>query len=213
MTSADRTIHDPGTGRGKTRPVVMGRRGVVACGHYLAAATIAWFREHGYDMIPGDGLTPAGVCAVPDALVSSLDRFGTQDFATVAEGAIGFARDGYPMSEAQRQAIAACAPRFRGEWPGSASVLLPGGKVPKFWTSHYPSLFYPHTAHPGNLTLERRGDRIDDLAGQLKAKGHVIAFSDPWTGDNTMVCATDEAHGILRAAANPRFTTSYALAF
>jgi len=198
-----------GTG---TRPVVMGKHGVVACGHYLAAelgihimrsggnaidagvamvlaesllefqafgfggevptliysvrdkkvyeingntvapkaATIPWFKEHGYDMIPGDGwrsdvpgagdgFMPAGVCAVPDALVNMLDRFGTMSFAEIAEGAIKFAEDGYPMYSTQRRAIIGgyqsvergLEKRFREEWPSSGAVFLPNGKVPE----------------------------------------------------------------------------------
>ncbi len=185
--------HDPGTGWGKTRPVVMGQRGIVACGHYLAAelgvnimrqggnaidagvamvlaesilefqsfgfggevptlvysaqdhiayevngnmampqaATIDWFKSNGYAMIPGDGFMPAGVCAVFDALITMLDRFGRLSFAQIAEGAIGFARDGYPMYQSQRNSIAACAKRFEEEWPSSAEVFLPDGRLPE----------------------------------------------------------------------------------
>ena len=187
------SVHDPGTGWGRTRPIVMGQRGVVACGHYLAAelgmhilrnggnavdagvsmvlaeailefqsfglggevptlvysakdrrvyeidgnmtmpkaATIEWFREHGYRMIPGDGFTPAGVSAVLDAMIHALDRFGTMSFAEVAGGAIGFARDGYPMYQSQAKSIADHAARFAEEWPTSAAVFLPGGDVPE----------------------------------------------------------------------------------
>jgi len=186
-------VHDPGVGQGKTRPVVMGLHGVVACGHYLAAelginimrqggnaidagaamvlaesllefqsfgfggevptlvyyaqenkvyevngnmtvpkaATIDWFKEHGYKMIPGDGFTPAGVCAVLDAVVHMLDRFGTMSFGEIAAGAIRLAREGYPMYEAQQQGIVYMADRFKREWPTSAVLFLPDGKVPQ----------------------------------------------------------------------------------
>ena len=57
-------------------------------------SSIQWFKEHGYDMIPGDGwrlditgtgdgFMPAGVRAVLDALVNMLDRFGTMSFTEI----------------------------------------------------------------------------------------------------------------------------------
>ncbi len=176
-----------------TRTAVMGQRGVVACGHYLAAeigitvmrnggnaidagiamvlaqslletqdfgfggeaptliysarddkvyeisgntrapkaATIAWFRDHGYTKIPGDGLVCAGVPALPDAVVNILDRFGTMSFEDVAEYAIDLAGNGYPMYEAQLLALRNSEKRMREEWPTSGAEYLPNDRIPE----------------------------------------------------------------------------------
>ena len=85
--------------------------------------------------------------------------------------------------------------------------------APKFWTRHFPSLFYPHKAHPGNVTLEGRIENLNEIIEALKKKGHKVVVSNPWKGDNTMICMIDHKHKIFKAAANPRFTRSYALAW
>ena len=96
------------------------------------AATIKKLKELGYDKIPDDGFMPAGVCAVLDAVVNMLDRFGTMSFAEVAEGAIRLAEQGYPMYEGQRQRIIQNEKRFKEEWPTSAALFLrEGGRIPE----------------------------------------------------------------------------------
>jgi len=85
--------------------------------------------------------------------------------------------------------------------------------APKFWTRHFPSLFYPHNARPGNAMLEGRMENLDRIAEALKKKGHNVVIENPWTGDNTMICTIDHKHKILKAAVNPRFRTSCALAW
>src|SRR5512138_3539870 len=47
------------------------------------AFTIDWCREHGIDLIPGDGYLPACVPAPVDTWGSALARFGTLRFADV----------------------------------------------------------------------------------------------------------------------------------
>jgi gamma-glutamyltranspeptidase/glutathione hydrolase len=83
--------------------------------------------------------------------------------------------------------------------------------TPKFWTMHFPSLFYPHRARPGSVFLEGRMANLEATAKALSKMGHVVEIVEPWTGDNTMVCAIDHEHGVLKAAANARFESSYAL--
>ncbi len=93
------------------------------------AATIEWFKKHGYKLIPLDGFMPAGVSAVLAAMVLALDRYGTLSFAQVAEGAIRLA-EGFPVYELWRSQ-AAYMKRSREEWPSSARLFLPGGRVPE----------------------------------------------------------------------------------
>ena len=91
-----------------------------------------WFEKNGIQMIPGDGLLPAGVPAAVDALVFMLDKWGTKSFADVSAGAIRLADKGFPMYHSFRNNIINTEKRFREEWPGSAAVFLPDGKVPNF---------------------------------------------------------------------------------
>jgi gamma-glutamyltranspeptidase / glutathione hydrolase len=97
-----------------------------------AAATIEEYRRRGVtDLIPGDCLLAAGVCAVPDALIAVLDRYGTLSLREVLEPAIQLAADGFPVYPGLRDVIVQNEARLRAEWPTSAALLLPDGRVPE----------------------------------------------------------------------------------
>jgi len=96
-----------------------------------AAATIQLFRELGIDMIPGDGFLAAVVPCVPATWILVLERFGTMRLADVLAPAIGLAGGGFPVYDGLRESISGAAERFRNEWPSSAEVFTPGGRVPE----------------------------------------------------------------------------------
>jgi len=97
-----------------------------------AAATIALYRdEYGLETIPGDGLLPATVPPAPASWILLLERFGTMRLADVLSPAIDLAENGFPMYDALRDAIRGVSDRIRNEWPSSAEVFLPGGRVPE----------------------------------------------------------------------------------
>jgi len=175
-----------------TRPVIMGTRGVVTSGHYLATAagfrimeqggnavdaaatmgfclnllepqsngiggevptliysaregkafaisgmgwspkafTIAWCREHGIDLIPGDGYLPACVPAVVDTWATAVARFGTMTFAQVMQPAIELAEKGFPVYEGLHASLDASARKFGEQYPTTAEVYCPNGRAP-----------------------------------------------------------------------------------
>ena len=104
------------------------------------AATIEWFRAHGHTLIPMAGVLPAGPCALPHALLTILDRFGTRSFADVATPALELAEGGFPLHAALRGpapahllgdfSIAGGADLFRKAWTSTAAVYLPDGRLP-----------------------------------------------------------------------------------
>ena len=93
-------------------------------------ATVEWFRKAGVDLIPGDGFLPATVPAAFGSWATALQRFGTLTLKDVLEPVIDYAASGFPLYHSLRNAIAGLARRFRAEWPSSAAVYLPDGKVP-----------------------------------------------------------------------------------
>ena len=181
-----------------TRPVVMGTRGVVTSGHYLATAagfrmmeqggnaidaaaamcfclnllepqsnglagevptliysarerkvyelsgmgwspqafTIDWCREHGIDLIPGDGYLPACVPAVVGAWAAALARFGTMSFGEVVQPAIELAENGYPVYDSLHNSLASNVAKFTELYPSTGEVYLPGGKAPELGELH-----------------------------------------------------------------------------
>ena len=79
--------------------------------------------------------------------------------------------------------------------------------APEFQTDHFPSSFFPRGADIGSLTVEARlGERA---IGELRARGHDVHVSDPWSLGR--VSAVARENGRLKAAANPRGMQGYAV--
>ena len=95
------------------------------------AATIDWFREHGYPLIPEDGFLPAVVPGAFDAWLTLLEEYGTFSLSEVMGPAIRMAGEGFPVYPTLVWALTRCAERFRAEWPASAETYLPGGGIPQ----------------------------------------------------------------------------------
>lgn len=80
-------------------------------------------------LIPSSGILPATVPGVLDAVVTALDRFGTKSLGEVMQPAIELA-DGFPIDELRVSYIEKTRKIFE-QWPESARLFLPGGRVPK----------------------------------------------------------------------------------
>lgn len=98
------------------------------------AATMDWFRGHGYKLIPEDGFLPAVVPGAFDAWLTLLDEYGTIGIGEAMKPAIEMAAEGFPFYSHLVTAIQRNEKRFRAEWPSSAEVYLPDGKAPKVGT-------------------------------------------------------------------------------
>jgi gamma-glutamyltranspeptidase/glutathione hydrolase len=114
-----------------------GERRVYAVNGNMAAparATPEAYRARGLRDVPDSGILAAGVPAAFGALVTALRRWGRLPLAEVIAPALALARDGFPVSEGLRDqhrfGIAAMEARFRAEWPASAKLYLPEGRVP-----------------------------------------------------------------------------------
>ena len=95
-----------------------------------AAASMDWFKAKGYGLIPEDGFTPATIPASFDAWLIALDEYGTFSLEEVMEPAIRLA-EGYPIQATMVRSIERSAERFSEEWPSTAEIYLPGGRVPE----------------------------------------------------------------------------------
>ena len=95
------------------------------------AATIDWFRARGIRLIPSDGFLPATVPAQFASWCTALLNFGTMSLADVLGPAVELAENGYPVYPALRSAIARVAERYQREWPTSAAIYLPNGRLPE----------------------------------------------------------------------------------
>ncbi len=123
-------------GPGGDAPIIIhdakaGRQHVI-CGQGVMpkAATRERFARLGLDLIPATGLLPAVVPGAFDALCLMLRDWGTRELTEVLEFAIGYARNGVPIVPRIGATIEGVRPLFEAEWPSSAAVFLPSGRVP-----------------------------------------------------------------------------------
>ena len=109
------------------------RRLRVVCGQgpAPAAATVGAFRGLGLDIVPGTGLLATCVPGTVDAWLLIARDYGTMDLARLLRPAIEFAGGGYPLVGHAVATIGSVEALFREEWPTSAAVYLPGGRLPE----------------------------------------------------------------------------------
>jgi gamma-glutamyltranspeptidase/glutathione hydrolase len=111
------------------------RRGAVrflnGAGRAAAAATIEWFRARGLDEIPLRGVVPATLTTpgAVDGWCQAHDAHGRLPLARVLDAAIGYARDGFPVTERLAGWTARTADVLARD-PDAAALLLPDGRPP-----------------------------------------------------------------------------------
>ena len=80
--------------------------------------------------------------------------------------------------------------------------------APMFHTSHFPSSFAPHDAHPGRVHVEPPPDPA--VVDELRRRGHDVVEVDRWSLGRICAVGRDPNTGILSAGANPRGAQGYA---
>jgi gamma-glutamyltranspeptidase/glutathione hydrolase len=70
------------------------------------------------------------VPAAPDAWITALERFGTMSFGEVAQSAIGFARDGFPVYPLMSEVITEHEAEYR-MFPSNVALYLPQNRPPR----------------------------------------------------------------------------------
>ncbi|MBK9609045.1 MAG: gamma-glutamyltransferase [Betaproteobacteria bacterium] len=101
-------------------------------GRAAAAANIHWFRERGHAEIPFRGILPATV-TTPGAVASwcaAHAAYGRLPLARNLETAIGYARDGFPVTARLAGWIAETALDLVPH-PEASAIFIPGGSLPR----------------------------------------------------------------------------------
>ena len=94
-------------------------------------ATIDWFRQNQVKAIPGDGYLGATVPGMFGAYTAALKEYGRLTLKDVLEPSIEFAENGFPVYAAFHDTLVGLKDRFMKEWPTSAEVFTPNGRVPQ----------------------------------------------------------------------------------
>jgi gamma-glutamyltranspeptidase/glutathione hydrolase len=95
-----------------------------------AGATREHYLAEGLELVPGSGALAAAVPGAVDAWLLLLRDHGTWELADVLSCAIGYARDGHPLTDRVAATIAQVADLFREFWPTSADRWLTDGAPP-----------------------------------------------------------------------------------
>jgi gamma-glutamyltranspeptidase/glutathione hydrolase len=101
-------------------------------GRAVASADATWFAQHGHTEIPLRGVLPATL-TTPGAVSSWVEahrQFGRLPLARNLEAAIGYARDGFPVTERLAGWIEATQAELVPHLE-SASIFLPQGSAPR----------------------------------------------------------------------------------
>jgi gamma-glutamyltranspeptidase/glutathione hydrolase len=104
-------------------------RALNASGRAAAAATPEEYRRRGFDAIPYRGELSISVPGVVDGWNELLARYGTLKLDRALEPAIGYARDGYAVSDIIATQWRDAEPILARD-PAAAATFLPGGRAP-----------------------------------------------------------------------------------
>ena len=168
-----------------------------------AAATIAYYRGLGLDIVPGTGLLAACVPGMFDSWMLLLRDYGTMKLADVLTPAIFYAREGHPLVERASATIATVEDLFRDHWPTSAAVYLQGGNVPK------PGVLFANQTLADTYTrvlLEAEsagGDRVAQIERARKtwSQGFIAEAIDKFCRTQEVMDVSGERHrGVLTGA-------------
>jgi len=103
--------------------------GLNASGRAAAAATPAEYRRRGFDTIPYRGELSVSVPGVVDGWNELLTKYGTVKLDRALEPALGYARDGWAVSEIIATQWKDAEPVLAKD-PAASATFLPGGHAP-----------------------------------------------------------------------------------
>ncbi len=154
-------------------------RALNASGRAPAAATPDEFKRRGLAAIPYRGELSVSVPGVVDGWNELLVRYGTRTLAQALQPAIGYARDGFAVSEI-----------IAGQWqeqektlaldPAAAATFLPGGHAPEpgdvFRNPHLATSLEQIAA--GGRDASYRGPIAQAIAADMRARKGLITEAD-----------------------------------
>ena len=82
--------------------------------------------------------------------------------------------------------------------------------APTVHSTHFPSSFYPRSAHPGQMFAE--AGISPEVITELERSGHEVKVSDPWRHGKALAIRYDKERGVILGGASPKASgVGYAL--
>ena len=103
--------------------------GLNASGRSPYDLTLAYFKEQGLTEIPSHGPLPVSVPGCVSGWFSLHEKFGSMPMDKILQPAIGYAREGFPVTELIAHYWQLSA-KFLNKYDGFAEVYMPDGKAP-----------------------------------------------------------------------------------
>ncbi len=153
--------------------------GLNASGRAPYAATIEFYRSKGFDLIPESGELSWSVPGCVDGWDQLRLKFGTKSWQDLLAPAIGYAEDGFPVSEIIAASWQGAEARL-SKIHSSAACLLINGKAPKYGqVFKNPSLgrTLRSIAHDGRDAFYK-GEIASSLVGYSKSVGGLFEARD-----------------------------------
>jgi len=104
--------------------------GLNGSGRSPASLTLQHFKEQGLTRVPSHGPLPVTVPGTVDAWFELHGRFGKLPMTDVLAPAIGYARDGFPLTELIAYYWGRSVPILE-KWEGFRETFMPGGRAPR----------------------------------------------------------------------------------
>ena len=153
--------------------------GLNGSGRSPRSLKLDYFKENGYEFIPSYGPLPVSVPGCVDGWFEMHDMFGHLPMKDILQPAIGYAREGFPMTEVIGNALKRNTEILK-DYPNIKQVYMPKGKTP----SKGEIFRNPLLAN----TLEKivkggryefyRGSIARDIAAFMKKQGGFLTYDD-----------------------------------
>ena len=141
--------------------------------------SLQWFKDNGHSSIPSWGPLPVTVPGAVDGWFALHERFGKLPMKTVLAPAIGYAREGFPLTEVIAYYWDRSVARL-SQYPGFSEQFTINGKAPakgEMWRS--PNLAKTlETIANGGRDAFYKGDIARTIGTYMKANGGFLSYED-----------------------------------
>jgi gamma-glutamyltranspeptidase/glutathione hydrolase len=153
--------------------------GLNASGRSPRSLTLEYFQSQGITHIPPRGPLPVTVPGAVDGWFELHERFGRLPMTEVLAPAIGYARNGFPVTEVIASGWQINA-RLLENFPGFRETFMPGGHAPakgEMFANPRLARTYESIAKGGRDAFYR-GDIARTIDSYMKANGGFLSYED-----------------------------------
>ncbi|MBN2215548.1 MAG: gamma-glutamyltransferase [Bacteroidales bacterium] len=153
--------------------------GLNASGRSPRKLTSGWFKQNGYSKIPSLGPLPVTVPGCVDGWFELHKRFGKLEIKEILQPAIGYALDGFPVTELIAYYIERNA-RVLEQYPNFKEVYMPGGRTP----AKGEIFRNPYLAHTLQLVADKgrdvfyKGEIAEVISDHVQKMGGFLSYED-----------------------------------